>query len=25
VKGGGRDPVYALEVMIEQLSDRSRR
>lgn len=25
VKGGGRDPVYALEVMIEKLSDRSRR
>jgi DNA polymerase-3 subunit delta len=25
VKGGGRDPVYALEVMIAQLSDRSRR
>ena len=25
VKGGGRDPVYALEVMIEQLSDRARR
>jgi len=25
VKGGGRDPVYALERMIEQLSDRSRR
>lgn len=25
VKGGGRDPVYALEVMIGQLSDRSRR
>jgi DNA polymerase-3 subunit delta len=25
VKGGGRDPVYALEVMIAQFSDRSRR
>lgn len=25
VKGGGRDPVYALERMVEQLSDRSRR
>jgi DNA polymerase III, delta subunit len=25
VKGGGRDPVYALERMIEQLSDRARR
>jgi DNA polymerase-3 subunit delta len=25
VKGGGRDPVYALEVMIEQLTDRSAR
>lgn len=25
VKGGGRDPIYALEVMIAQLSDRSRR
>lgn len=25
VKGGGRDPVYALEVMIERISDRSAR
>ncbi|MEO8528876.1 MAG: DNA polymerase III subunit delta [Pseudolysinimonas sp.] len=25
VKGGGRDPVYALEVVVAQLSDRSRR
>lgn len=25
VKGGGRDPVYALEVMIEKISDRTRR
>jgi len=25
VKGGGRDPVYALERLVEQLSDRSRR
>lgn len=25
VKGGGRDPIYALERMVEQLSDRSRR